>query len=664
MSRSPSLSFRPDVEGLRAVAIVAVVAAHAGVPFLQGGFVGVDVFFVLSGFLISGLLVNELEESGRVHLARFYARRFRRLLPALLVVLLIASLLAVLLLAPGEQAGQARTALYVPWWLTNMRFALAKLDYFGRGAESELFLHTWSLGVEEQFYLIWPALLWALWKSASTTPDPRQGLARPLMLVLCGGFLLSLVLGETLQQLAFYTMISRAWQFALGALVFLRGEWVLRVLSQRSGWPVQRLASIGCLGGAALIGVSVALLGRGEHYPGAWALAPSMGAGLILMSGHHATNLSANVLRSGLAQWLGRMSYGWYLWHWPLLVLFASWKPYAGWQVNALVGLAALLLAAVSFYLVEHPVRRARRLDPRPGQVVVASLVLMAASTLFVWLWRSEALDWSSQPEQQRIAQVSRDLPAIYALGCDQWYHSASVIPCVEEAEGFRRTAVILGDSVVLQWYDAMRAAFPVPEWRVVVLTKSACPMVHARFHYARLGRPFYECEQWRQRVLAYLAELSPDILITGSGAGYDIAGDELEEGSLQMIGALSQTTRLLLLLQPTPILGEDPIACMARRDWRPEWLSGEPCMLRPSPEAIAPERAANKAVSAQLDNVEVLDLNHLICERTECAASRAGVIIYRDSQHLSREFVLSVSPLVDQQIRELGNREDIDAEG
>src|ERR1700728_1796466 len=167
------LGYRSDIEGVRAVAILLVVAVHAGVPWLGGGFVGVDVFFVLSGFLITGLLVQEITDTGRLRFAEFYVRRLRRLLPALIVMLLIVRTLAALLLAPGEQGGQASAAAMAALWLSNVHFAFARLDYFAPGTETNLFLHTWSLGVEEQFYLILPALLvWLLGR------DGHRGMAR------------------------------------------------------------------------------------------------------------------------------------------------------------------------------------------------------------------------------------------------------------------------------------------------------------------------------------------------------------------------------------------------------------------------------------------------------------------------------------------------------
>lgn len=164
------MTFRPDIEGLRAIAILLVVAAHAGVPWFAGGYVGVDVFFVLSGYLITRLLINELTDTGTVQFARFYARRFRRLLPALLLMLATTMLLGSQLIPLAQQSEQANAATSAAIWGSNLLFAFSQLDYFGADSSQNLFLHTWSLGVEEQFYLVWPLLLligYGAWRKAS-----------------------------------------------------------------------------------------------------------------------------------------------------------------------------------------------------------------------------------------------------------------------------------------------------------------------------------------------------------------------------------------------------------------------------------------------------------------------------------------------------------------
>lgn len=215
------IAYRPDIEGLRAVAILLVVAAHAGIPWFQGGFVGVDVFFVLSGYLISGLLISEIRQSGRLDIVAFYVRRMRRLGPAMLLMLLVISLLAVILLPAPRQLVQTYAATSAALWVSNFYFAFADIDYFSASAVENLFLHTWSLGVEEQFYLIWPMLLLALLGRRGGGAGKRVT-AQAAMLVIAAASLVGCVLlSQAAPKLGFYMMPARIWQFALGALVWI-----------------------------------------------------------------------------------------------------------------------------------------------------------------------------------------------------------------------------------------------------------------------------------------------------------------------------------------------------------------------------------------------------------------------------------------------------------
>jgi peptidoglycan/LPS O-acetylase OafA/YrhL len=293
------LSYRPDIEGLRALAILIVVLCHAGVPHFAGGFVGVDIFFVLSGFLITGLLVSELAATGRVDFLDFYARRFRRLLPALLLMLIGTSALAILLLAPYQQIAQAEAAVAVPMWLSNMHFAWRELDYFGGGAESQWFLHTWSLAVEEQFYLIWPLMLFAAWRMAKAAESRSSRLEQALLVVLLVSFAASVLLGHRDSELAFYSVLTRAWQFSLGGLLFLRGSWLLGLLSNPSAslrFPPQALSAFltgvdarlrprrelpGRLGAAAVIGRGDAHPRRASRSLGPWSNAAVQGGAMV-----------------------------------------------------------------------------------------------------------------------------------------------------------------------------------------------------------------------------------------------------------------------------------------------------------------------------------------------------------------------------------------------
>ncbi len=205
------MTFRPEFEGLRALAILLVVSAHAGIPGLAGGFVGVDVFFVLSGFLISGVLAREYEAKARINFFHFYIRRFKRLFPALMLMLLVTSVLGLLLLSPAEQAHQAEVAAFVPLWLSNLYFAFLRMDYFAPESHYNMFLHTWSLAVEEQFYLVWPVFLFLFLRYLGPLDiASRERIGKHLLLgVIVLSFLLNLHWSSIRPSWAFYLMPAR-----------------------------------------------------------------------------------------------------------------------------------------------------------------------------------------------------------------------------------------------------------------------------------------------------------------------------------------------------------------------------------------------------------------------------------------------------------------------
>lgn len=656
------LGFRADIEGLRAVAILLVVAAHAGVPWLQGGFVGVDVFFVLSGYLITGLLVQEIQTSGRVRLLDFYVRRLRRLLPALLVMMIGSSLLAALLLAPFEQLSQARAATAAVVWLSNLHFVATNVDYFGATAEDNIFLHTWSLGVEEQFYLVWPLLV--LFLVGGWHWQPRRGqwnrlrAGMAVAVVLC--LALSIFLTYAQPAKGFYLMPSRAWQFALGAvtaLVFRADSpaairrWLMTAETQKNRWR----NAMGLIGLALVLGAG-ALLSRQEVYPGAWALVPSVGAALMLAAGAGAGGSGhcvGRLLSVAPLQWLGRVSYSWYLWHWPVLILGAT-VTFAGRSVHpALLVPISLLLAFVSYRWVESPLRRSKWIGARPLASVLGAVVVMLVAVLSGARWQAAAASWALLPTQQEYAAVRADLPRLYAVpGCDEWYRSSQLRICGFGAVDGQRTVLLLGDSVAMQWFPAVIKAYGERGWRVLVITKSACPMVDEAYFYQRIGRRYIECEHWRKAALDAAAKLQPDLVLTGSTTTYPFTQAEWVGGSRRVFQALSAAAGRVMVLRATPMLSFDGPGCLARAAWRSSWLPSPPPCEATVGNAHGDEIFEWVGDAARaFPNVHVVDMNSLVCPDRLCRAKRGGEIVFRDSMHVTARYIEAIAPAFAQAI-------------
>jgi peptidoglycan/LPS O-acetylase OafA/YrhL len=634
------LRFRPDIEGLRAVAILLVVAAHAGVPWLAGGFTGVDVFFVLSGFLITGKLTEEAVASGRIRLLRFYVGRFRRLLPALLLMLLVVGLASTWLLSPSEQITQFFAAQMAALWLSNVHFALGNLDYFAAGSESNLYLHTWSLGVEEQFYLLWPALV--LWLLARDGAPNLTRLRRGLLAVLVTSLLACILLTPTEPLLAFYMMPLRAWQFAAGALV-----WLVFARSEPSTPLISRTApALGLLGLLLILACGIWLDAR-RAYPGIWAILPTLGAVLVVLAGSLSTGqhgAAYRLLSLPPLQWIGRISYSWYLWHWPALLLGHALSDSNNPSYQALLVAISLALATLSHALVEAPLRRWKQWLVSPKAAALASVASMAAIGLLVGHWSQEAQNAVKSPLFQRYAAARADAPIIYRMGCDEWYRSARVRACSFGNTNAEHTAVLLGDSHAGQWFAAIQKALPSTEWRLLVITKSSCPMVDEPFFYARIGRTYLECSQWRDAAIKHIREMKPDMVIFGSAdAGF--TQQQWTEGTARILERLSPASGHIFILADTPALPFDGPDCLMRHVQRPAWLQ-QPgtCSASAASPRAADVQSWVQTAAARFPNVDLLDLNARICPDGVCRAELNRQVVFRDNQHLSGTFAESLA--------------------
>jgi peptidoglycan/LPS O-acetylase OafA/YrhL len=640
------LGYRGDIEGLRAVAILWVVGTHASIPWLSGGFVGVDVFFVLSGFLITGLLVQEMAHGGRLDFADFYIRRLRRLLPALAVMLIGSSVLAAVLLSHAEQQTQASAGWSAALWWSNVHFALARLDYFAPDTETNIFLHTWSLGVEEQFYLLWPALIYLLLRGRSFA----AGMARlrwTMVSITVASLVACIVLTFAAPQFAFYMMPLRAWQFASGALLWIYFANDAKQVStaEQRGVVVYKLPWIGWLGLALLLGAGVCL-DANHPYPGFRALIPTMGAVCIIASGCYRTGHGVSRwLSSKPMQAIGAISYSWYLWHWPVLLLGHALTGSDAPAYKVVCVIISLIAATASYLIVERPMRAWRSRVSSQRVAIYGALVLMAALGIGFHGWGFKAHLASENPFERQFTDAHMDAPPLYSFGCAEWALSDHVHPCVFGSSHATHTVVLVGDSIAAQWFPTVATFFDKLQWRLVVLTKSACPMVDEPVFYARIGRFFTECATWRSGALAEIARIHPDIVLVGSSAGYELTQDQWKEGSAKVLRGLSASAGKVYVLRSTPRLSFDGPDCLAERVSRPAWLNvGHGCAASSEDKQYDLVYGWLRQAVANFSNVKVLDMNDLVCPKGTCAAMQGNVIVFRDSVHVSATFAESLA--------------------
>ena len=648
--------FRPDLQGVRAIAIFLVILAHAGLTIVPGGFVGVDVFFVLSGYLITGLLLRELDRDGRIAFMLFYARRLKRLLPAMMLMLIVSAGVASWLLSGVEARAQLTSAPFAATWTSNLYFSFITLDYFDELATRDLFLHTWSLGVEEQFYLIWPVFLLLLFRIARLLRTSQENQRRLMFVGLGTAFVASLALSvywtDHRPQAAFYMMPSRIWQLSLGAMVCLTFH------ANSSGRPARCLTSLPpylALGsGLLMILGSAAGLSPDLAYPGFWALLPSFGTALVIAAGHAFPGGHNGLLAQPLMVWLGDRSYSLYLWHWPIFVLGFS----LGFQGQLLptLGLICLSLGAaiVSFRMVERPFWKGRWSHVGPLGTLLPGLLVMTTAVI--------ALDQGLRqlPQTGAASDASNkwrmDSPIIYRLPCDAWYANARVEPCVFGPEENTKTVVLLGDSIATQWFSIIPEIFPEPDWRTVVLTKSSCAMVDEDYYYQPVGKIYRVCTDWRNAVLDELDGIRPEVLVMGSATEYRFTEEQWVEGSSRILERVSKAAGMVFVIPGTPGLGFDGPGCLARHLSTDGRIDRGPCLARHRLQHIASTTHSLAVAAGRFPNVHLLDLNDLVCPGGVCSAvSDQGVVVFRDSHHLTDSFVRAQIPFVRERLKRFG---------
>ncbi|MDP3539330.1 MAG: acyltransferase family protein [Azonexus sp.] len=640
------MTHRGDIQSLRALAVGLVVATHAKTPWITGGYVGVDVFFVLSGYLISGIILREIASTCSFDPWRFYARRLKRLLPAMLMVILCTSSVAWITLSPHRQVVDATAAQAASLWLSNFYFSTRTINYFSNEVLGNLFLHTWSLAVEEQFYLVWPWLMlffYGIWRWQGAPMNFRR-LTNGMSMVAVTSLLIAIYFAHHRVEDGFYLMPSRAWEFALGALVYFLRE---ACEVGRNKW-LEYYRGRSVLNSVGWLSILLAAVSYSDNlrYPGLWALFPCFGAALVLLDSPEKqpqSVISRLMLHQRLLQFVGNISYSLYLWHWPVLVLGIA--IFGGDPITrfGLVTLS-LILATATYYVVEKPIH----CTPIRSKVKVFifSGFGMALGFTLMTVWEQEANHLLKKPEQAIIQNARSDLPDIHSLNCDTGHHSSNITPCLRGPTDARHTIVMFGDSVLAQWFPAISEIYlRKPDWRLVVLTKSACPASQVSYFYDRIKANYDVCDLWRQRAMDYIEQLHPDIVIMGS-RNYNFSRERWITGTRAVLERLSPVSSSIVILSPTPDLGFNGPDCLAMDVNIPPWMPHHGSCVTQLAAPTNPSILEILQNAAQpYSNVAVLDLNESVCPNKICRARIPSGIVFRDAQHLTVSFVKSLAP-------------------
>ncbi|NII40002.1 peptidoglycan/LPS O-acetylase OafA/YrhL [Curtobacterium flaccumfaciens] len=665
---SPHAPFRTDVHAVRAVAVVLVLVYHLDVGWLRGGFVGVDAFFVVSGFLITGQLLRRLRDTGRIDLPAFWARRARRLAPAALLVLATTATAAVLL-TPREDwptlgTQLAASALAVENWA----LAASSTDYLAAGDPSTPFEHFWSLGVEEQFYLLWPLLLLIVWRAArrpgSRTPATAdRALLVTVVIVIAVSLTCSVVLTTRDPAPAYFWPHTRAWEFGVGALLALSPSATTDAPRVRAA-----LAATGWLG---LVACGL-LLTPAVPYPGIAAVLPVTATALVI-AGRTETGPLGRATRLPPVRWLGRVSYPLYLWHWPVALLLprALDLPTAA-RVAATVVLAAGL-AHLTTVLVERPVTTGRLAHLRPR----VTLAVVAAATALVLV--VPAVGWGALTGQLR---QDRALAAELSTDGDRCWGAAAIAPgsgcavagepgrgttpstmtaaydvdptwddcqaeatdarsCVVGVRGGTRVALI-GDSHAHQWSSALIALAERRGWELHLIVKGGCEFSHVRWSDVSAGDD-RRCGAWNRAVDRSLATSAPYRLVftssradlRGTPVGTDPARSARDGYRASWRPLIDRGARIVAI-PDTPAVGSGVQHCV---DEHP----GDPGACRISTERAFAAGDRLVAAARATPGAVVADMTPSFCADGACPAVIGNVLVYRDSQHLTRTYVTTL---------------------
>jgi peptidoglycan/LPS O-acetylase OafA/YrhL len=655
--------FRGDVEGLRALAVCAVLAYHAGVSNVGGGYVGVDVFFVVSGFLITGLLLRELERTGTVSLGRFYARRMRRLLPLTLLVLGVVVALSWLVLSPVERRSVFGDVIASALYVVNWRQAQQAVDYSAMGAAAGPVQHFWSLSVEEQFYLVWPLLLLAVFKACRRPHRRRARLGAVLGAVAVASLAYSVFLTSQEGGAAYFSTLTRAWELAAGGLLALVPAHRWRALPRRT--PA-------VLATAGLAAVAVAAFGFSDvtPFPGFAALLPVLGTVAIIGAGSASTDHPvARALNLRPVRHVGRISYSWYLWHWPAIV-FAT-AAFEGLPTSLLLAVVALswIPAVVTHKLVEEYFRRAPAFATTlrglslgaacTGLAVVAGTVSTAAVPRVPLASPGQvsgvrALHDGTGP--QRTADALRPLPEqatddrgrAHDDGCLVGHRETKSPACVYGVPSSDTTVVLFGDSHAMQYQPALDRVAKDRGWRLVVLTKSGCTPADVPTYNGQLKREYTECDTWRDNALSRIEREEPAMVVTGNRATQRAAEDgermspegsaeALRDGYVRTLDRLRGADAKVVVLADNPHPPRDMPACVS------DSLDSLTDCAFPEKQGLGFPRV-NADAAKQTSGVSLIDPTDALCRDGTCPAVVGNALVYRNSAHITATYMRTLT--------------------
>lgn len=616
-------TYRKDIDGLRAIAVLLVVAFHVGVPRFSAGFIGVDVFFVLSGFLITGILASEADERGTVRLGRFYTRRLRRLLPASSVTVLATMLASFVLVSALSWRQIAETSAAAALYASNLFFAREANDYFAADADTNPLLHFWSLAVEEQFYIVWPLLILGLSRLGRTA---RLG---GLVVLAAGSFIHSVMLTNAATPWAYYSPLSRAWEFALGGIL------ALALPTGLARWSPSIREAI-AWAGLLLIALSLLLIGPTTPFPGVAAVPVVVGTCLTIAAVVNERSPLGRILLSWPFQQLGALSYSWYLWHWPFLVIgqlaIGSTDP------ALRIGLAAasLVVAAASYHLIEKPVRFSPRLTKAHGPNWAMAGILIVALLASAFVLDRRARSELTTPEFADLVIATDDVPDLLGNDCNVPSLDELLDRCRGGPPAASRTVLVLGDSHAEMWTPTLDALSTELDFDYVLHILGGCNVVGVQPPIS-----VDACRDVQNQNLAIVDELQPDaVLVSHYATNVNSSGrDAWVEGLEAFLSELERRDVAVGWIHDAPSFAENPVECVSLRS------ESECTSTVAEATELASRLREREAPTLARFGAITIDPTTFMCDGESCPLRSNGVFHFRDEHHVAATHARALAP-------------------
>lgn len=609
----------PQIQALRAFAAVLVVIYHAGIT--SGGYIGVDIFYVISGYLITGLLLRELEKSGTLHFRAFYLRRIKRLLPTSFFVLFLTALAAWYFYPATMRAELGKDIAAAGIYISNYLFAFWQMDYQNLSAVPPVVIHYWSLAVEEQFYLFWPFIIFALYKSGG-----RRRVGYGILVISLLSFLFSLYQTSVEPIWAFYSLPTRAWELGVGALLLYIPARIR--FSQNYLW----------------ISVALFIYGSLEFkdstpFPGTAALVPVVATAIAIAAVHSWPKTLNLIGNHRVVQWLGEISYPLYLWHWPLLVIPAV---YLGRELHLyekfLCVLSTALCAHFTHRFIEEPFRHSKfatKTIVRGGLIATTTSLLLGLTINYSHSDIVTLGDGSKISLSQITAR-----PSVYDDGCHVNNGVTSSPECTYGVRGSDKKIVLFGDSHAAQWFPALEKLANEMGFELISLTKSACPGPAV----TKVDTGKYkneDCFAWRTDAIRRIKEIRPDaVLVSGFQhfevpSRYSSRDSWWREGQRKTLSRLRGSSSHIIYISDTPHPNRDIPSCLA---------------------AGKLDRCNGSEPSTPIFTAGYQQINptQWLCSQT-CPAVINGTVVYRDASHLTVAQARALSLKLFQTLTRLG---------